>query len=97
MAHEDERHGRFLLEMRRYMPPKHRQFVKDLGHRCTLRPFIQAQQQNQPALADSYNLCLQKLADFRKLHLEISVRYILHQAPDQAAAKGTGGTSLFHF
>ncbi len=97
VAHEDEKTRPFLLEMRRYMPPKHRQFVKDLGHRCTLRPFIQAQQQNQPALADSYNLCLQKLADFRKLHLEISVRYILHQAPDQAAAKGTGGTSFVPF
>ena len=97
VVHEDEKTRPFLLEMRRYMPPKHRQFVADLGHRSSLRPFIQAHQQSHPTLPDTYNLCLQKLDDFRKLHLEFSVRYILHQAPDQEAAKGTGGTSFVPF
>ena len=97
VVHEDERTRPFLHEMRRYMPPKHRQFVEDLAQHSSLRPFILAHQQNHPTLAKSYNACLQKLADFRKLHLEISVRYILHQAPDQEAAKGTGGTSFVPF
>ena len=97
VAHEDEKTRPFLLEMRRYMPPAHRRFVADLAAGPALRPFVQAHQQSHPRLADIYNLCLHKLADFRKLHLEISVRYILHQAPDEAAAKGTGGTSFVPF
>jgi indoleamine 2,3-dioxygenase len=97
VVHEDEKTRPFLLEMRRYMPPHHRRFVTDLAAGPTLRPFVQAHQQSHPTLTDSYNLCLQKLATFRKLHLEISVRYILHQAPDAAAAKGTGGTSFVPF
>ena len=97
VAHEDEKTGPFLLEMRRYMPPKHRRFIAALAIGPALRPFIQAHQHSHPALADVYNLCLHKLATFRKLHLEISVRYILHQAPDEAAARGTGGTNFVPF
>jgi indoleamine 2,3-dioxygenase len=97
VVHEDEKTRPFLHEMRRYMPPKHRQFVEDLAARNSLRPFVQARQQSHPMLTNAYNLCLQKLVDFRKLHLEISVRYILHQAPNQEAAKGTGGTSFVPF
>ena len=97
VVHEDERTRPFLHEMRRYMPPKHRQFVEDLAQYSSLRSFIQPHQQSHPKLADSYNACLQKLADFRKLHLEISVRYILHQAPNEEAAIGTGGTSFVPF
>ena len=35
--------------------------------------------------------------NFRKKHIEITVRYILHQAPKDEEAKGTGGTSLVPF
>jgi indoleamine 2,3-dioxygenase len=97
VAHEDERTRPFLLEMRRYMPPKHRRFIAAVAAGPALRPFIQAHRQSHPTLTDGYNLCLHKLADFRKLHLEISVRYILHQAPNEEAAKGTGGTTFVPF
>jgi indoleamine 2,3-dioxygenase len=83
--------------MRLYMPIPHRQFVTVIEQGTGLRPFILARKQSHPVLADAYNDCLQQLSTFRQKHIEISVRYILHQAPDQEAAKGTGGTSFVPF
>jgi indoleamine 2,3-dioxygenase len=97
VVHEREETRPVLQQMRLYMPIPHRQFVTVIEQGTGLRPFILARKQSHPVLADAYNDCLQQLSTFRQKHIEISVRYILHQAPDQEAAKGTGGTSFVPF
>jgi indoleamine 2,3-dioxygenase len=87
----------FLREMRDYMPPPHRRFIEALEHGPSLRVLVLEHEKRYPALATSYNECIQLLDSFRQTHLEYSVRYILHQAPDQEAAKGTGGTAFVPF
>lgn len=97
IAHHDDETRPFLLEMRRYMPPPHRRFIESLEAGPSLRHFALVQRDRHPALYERYNDCVQGLDKFRKAHLEIAVRYILHQTPDQGAVKGTGGTSFVPF
>jgi len=97
VVHMREETRPFLMQMRQYMPIPHRQFVAVIEQGVKIRPFILAHRQLRPELADAYNNCLQLLNAFRQKHIEMSVRYILHQAPDQEAAKGTGGTSFVPF
>jgi indoleamine 2,3-dioxygenase len=97
IVHHDDETRPFLLEMRRYMPPPHRQFIESLEAGPSLRHIILTQRDHHPALYERYNDCVQRLDQFRKAHLEIAVRYILHQTPDREAVKGTGGTSFVPF
>ncbi|MCB9100952.1 MAG: hypothetical protein H6632_15545 [Anaerolineales bacterium] len=90
--------GSFMQEMRRYMPPSHRNFVQAVENGPSVRPFVLAQALTYPALADLYNDCLAAVDQFRKKHLEIAVRYIMNEAPDdERAAYGTGGSSFVPF
>jgi indoleamine 2,3-dioxygenase len=97
VTHDSERTGPFLQEMRRYMPRQQRAFLRDLGAAGAIRPFVQQQAASWPQLSAAYDACLTQLAAFRQKHIEISVRYIVHQAPDKEEAKGTGGTSFVPF
>lgn len=97
IIHRHDETRPFLLDMRRYMPPPHRRFVESLETGPSLHHFALARRDRHPALYERYNDCVQRLDKFRKAHLEIAVRYILHQTPDQDAAKGTGGTSFVPF
>jgi indoleamine 2,3-dioxygenase len=88
----------FLLEMRKYMPPAHREFVETLETVSEVRQFVQANQNEYPLLRDHYNACVQVVDAFRKKHMEIAVRYISHQARDSGGVnKGTGGTDFVEF
>ena len=97
VRHTDPRSSPFLLEMRGYMPPPHRKFVEVLEAGPDMRAFVQTHTPSQPALAEAYNACIGLLTNFRKQHMEIAVRYITKQMPDNEEAKGTGGTSLAQF
>lgn len=97
VRHEKPETQQFLAEMRNYMLPAHRQFIEALESDMVVRGFVESQQQSYPAVVDQYNACLKVLAAFRQKHIEISVRYILHQAKDQQNAKGTGGTTFVSF
>jgi len=79
------------------MIPGHRRFIEALEAGLSIRQFVQDHQESHPALADLYNDCIRGMDKFRKKHIEITVRYILHQAPKDEEAKGTGGTSLVPF
>ena len=94
VVHESERTGPFLSEMRQYMPRTQRAFLEALAARGPLRPFVLAQAQRWPQLAEAYDACLAGLAAFRRKHIEISVRYIVHQAPDGEQAIGHGRHEL---
>lgn len=95
--HEDEKTQPFLMEMRRYMPPPHRQFIEALEAGPSVHQYVVAQGASTPALTDQYNLCIDLLSAFRKQHLEITVRYIKQQAQPDAEALGTGGTDFVPF
>ena len=97
VTHPGEETRPFLTEMRNYMPPAHRRFIEAIEAGPSVRGFVEARTTSHPVLCDLYNDTLQALDAFRKKHIEISVRYILHQAPDEAEAVGTGGTSFVPF
>lgn len=84
----------FLADMRNYMPPEHRRFIEVVEEGPSLRAFVEAQAAESPALTEQFNLCVGLLDDFRKAHLELSVRYIKQQAPPGETAMGTGGTDF---
>lgn len=87
----------FLMDMRSYMPPKHRAFVELIEAGPSIRQFVLDHQQDYPALRDGYNACIAIVDNFRKKHMEIAVRYISHQARNAEGAKGTGGTDFVEF
>jgi len=97
VKHVDQETSSYLLEMRRYMLPKHRQFIEALEHGPSIRRYVLHRGPSQPELAEVYNRCIHLLQDFRSKHFEIAVRYISHQAPPGTQAKGTGGTNFSAF
>ncbi len=87
----------FLTLMRKYMPPGHRRFVEDLALGESIFEFVQNHQAEAPQLAEVFNQCIDELDQFRKAHMEIAVRYVLHQGKDGEDGLGTGGTSFVPF
>jgi indoleamine 2,3-dioxygenase len=81
----------FLRDMRRYMPRPHRRLVEVLEASPSLRDYLTA---GPPpgALIDAYDGCVELLDQFRRAHMEYSVRYISRQAAGEA--RGTGGTDF---
>ncbi len=84
----------FLADMRNYMPPKHRQFIDAVEHGPDIRAFVAERVAEEPELADRLNACVDLLDAFRRIHMELSVRYIKQQAPSDETAIGTGGTDF---
>ena len=79
------------------MPPGHRRFVEDLAEGESVYDFVQTHQAESPPLAEVFNRCIDELDEFRKAHMEIAVRYIMHQGKDGEDGLGTGGTSFVPF
>lgn len=87
----------FLMLMRQYMPPKHRQFIEDLGKGESIYDFVECHKASQPKLTAVFNQCIDELDLFRKTHMEIAVRYVLNQGANGEDGLGTGGTSFVPF
>ena len=84
----------YLLEMRKYMPPRHAAFLQQIESRSTLR----ANSRKQPVLKMAYEEAVQQLIEFRNEHLKIVSLYIIKPAKNsQGSAKGTGGTNPLLF
>jgi indoleamine 2,3-dioxygenase len=89
------RHGRdamriYLDEMKDYMPPLHRAFIREVEAGVSIREF--AMQADDASLRDGYNFALEALAAFRRLHIEFAALYILKPGKQSNEAVGTGGT-----
>ncbi len=52
ISHKSDFLGEYLMEMRNYMPPKHKLFVGEVEKRSTLRDFIKNQMDTVPKLKD---------------------------------------------
>jgi indoleamine 2,3-dioxygenase len=98
VAHQQDALSLYLQEMRTYMPPVHRAFIKSLENRTSVRPFVQ--RSGRPSLTSAYNACAEAVESFRALHLEYAAKYIFHQAQTDAKnphAVGTGGTPFMQY
>lgn len=100
VAHKDDPLRAYLIEMRDYMPPRHRAFVADLERGPSIRACVAAQAGSRPELVEAYDACLHWLEVFRGQHLEYAARYIQRQSQASAAnptAVGTGGTPFMPY
>lgn len=76
--------------MKSYMPTPHRNLLASIDQRY-IRNWI-AQQPN--SLREAYNLCLQRVVEFRTLHLNYAHAYIASKVKDP---RGTGGTEFMRW
>jgi indoleamine 2,3-dioxygenase len=98
VGHEADMLRVYLMEMRTYMPPDHREFIESLEARGSVRGFVE--QSSRSSLTAVYNACVGELERFRSLHLEYAAKYIFHQAqtdPKNPHAVGTGGTPFMQY
>ncbi len=99
IVHKDDPLRQHLLEMRQYMPPKHRAFLEAIEAGPSIRAYVLAYK-HLTALRDAYNECLQWTQRFRDKHLEYAATYIHQQAgrdPANPTTVGTGGTPFMPY
>ncbi len=87
--------GPFLMEMRKYMSPKHRNFIEHLESQTSLRTYIEGG--GSAELKDKLNDTIGIVDRFRKGHMKIAAQYILEQAGEDGDITGTGGTEFVTF
>lgn len=86
----------YLLEMRRHMPPAHRQFISALEAGPSLRDVVENNTADKE-LKDLYNESVVQLKDFRAMHKAFAYNYIAKwskKEADQQEEKGTGGSDF---
>ena len=96
----------YLQEMREYMPPQHRAFLRaieqstDEKNRPLLSAYIRDRRSDNPNLWRSYCTCVDLLAQFREIHIGYADSYIHRQHQIHASnpsAVGTGGTPFIAY
>jgi indoleamine 2,3-dioxygenase len=96
--HKQDQLRTYLMEMRTYMPPEHRQFI---GSWSSAAPCgLSSNTVAVPRLTEVYNACIEGVGLFRSLHLEYASRYIFRQAQTDDKnphAVGTGGTPFMPY
>jgi len=100
VAHADDPLRAYLLEMRDYMPPRHRAFLAAVEAGPAVREAVLALREGHPEVSEAYDACLHWLEAFRGQHLEYAARYIARQAPQGEANPtnvGTGGTPFMPY
>ncbi|HEY9750625.1 MAG TPA: hypothetical protein V6C63_18230, partial [Allocoleopsis sp.] len=99
ITHEPDLLREFLMEMRDYMPPRHRAFIQAVEQQSTLREFVKSHMGQVPQLQSLYDDCVSLLEKFRTQHLEFAARYIHQQTAkaNNAIAVGTGGTPFMQY
>jgi indoleamine 2,3-dioxygenase len=86
--------GAYLRAMRRYMPIAHRRFVEDVELKSMLRSRVA---NGNAYLREAYNEAVQKLTDFRHVHMGLAHDYIARPSKLIEQEKGTGGTTFIDF
>lgn len=94
---------RHLVELRDYMPPKHRRFIEDLEANAVearLRDHVLSVRFDEPELVEAYNQVLEQNSMFRCRHLEFANDYIHVHLQNKGASTeglGTGGTPFMKY
>jgi len=89
----------YLMEMRTYMPPKHKEFLEAVEAGPSTREFVMARSADTELKA-IYDECVDWVEKFRTKHLEYAVSYIAKQAqtdPSNPSQVGTGGTPFVKY
>ena len=100
IMHQEDALRRYLMEMREYMPPKHRRFIEAIEQGPSIRHYVLDRRKGGPLLRDSYNACVHWLERFRSTHLEYAKTYIQKQMQSGAnnpVDVGTGGTPFIPY
>jgi indoleamine 2,3-dioxygenase len=95
IAHEKDMLHTYLMEMRTYMPPKHRSFIERVEAGPSVRGYVIQRHKKHPALREYYNAAVDGVERFRSTHLEYAHNYIVKQSQAEnrnPAHVGTGGT-----
>jgi len=90
----------YLLEMREYMPPRHRAFIETLEANSKVREVVSKHRQSHPGMRDAYNRCVTWIEKFRTKHLSYAFQYIDQQNQQSVANPnkvGTGGTPFITY
>ncbi len=90
----------YLMEMRDYMPLKHRTFIAAVEQGPSLRQYVLGHSQARASLREAYNSCVQWIERFRSKHLEYAALYIQNQSQRNATNPtdvGTGGTPFMPY
>lgn len=97
VSHENDPLKEYLLEMRTYMVPAHRQFVEVVEQTSQVRKRVLEQQDTE--LRTLYNMCVDEVFRFRAKHLEYAASYIHKQAlqSNNSNIVGTGGTPFMQY
>ena len=90
ITHHQDSLDIYLREMRDYMLPSHRLYLKQLENNHAIREFILKHYHDYPDLREFYNECIQLIVEFRKLHLQYAALYVQKQSKESST--GTGGT-----
>ncbi len=86
VSHNHPDSSPFLLEMRNYMPRKHRNFIKYLQSQIPLKNYIDNSGISE--LKEKLNLCFESLEAFRDKHMKIALKYIKRQGRDEKKILG---------
>lgn len=100
IAHKEGLLHTYLMEMRAYMPPRHRAFIEAIEQGPSIRQCVLDHRRSRPSLCDAYNACIHWLELFRSTHLEFAQRYIQKQSqrgPHNPVGVGTGGTPFIPY
>jgi len=99
VGHQEDILKTYLMEMRTYMPPRHRGFLEAVEAGPSTRDFVLANATNAE-LKKVYDECVDWVEKFRTKHLEYAVSYIAKQAqidPSNPSQVGTGGTPFVKY
>ena len=99
VGHTEDILKTYLMEMRTYMPPKHKAFLEAIEAGPSTRDFVM-KHKDDAALLAIYNECVDWVEKFRTKHLEYAVSYIAKQAqtdPSNPSQVGTGGTPFVKY
>jgi indoleamine 2,3-dioxygenase len=100
IQHEEDPLKTYLMEMRYYMPVRHRRFIEAIEQGPSLRNYLGERKSDFGRLIELYNRCVSGIERFRSLHLEYAATYIYRQgriSPTNPANVGTGGTPFMRY
>lgn len=66
----------YLSQMRDYMPGPHRDFLNHMDKISNVRDYVMTSASG-PDVMDAYNLAVQRLREFRDIHIQIVVKYVV--------------------
>lgn len=98
IGHTNDELRTYLIEMRDYMPPKHKQFIEELEDNSLIRDAVL--RSNNKEVVDAYNECVKWVYEFRSQHLKFAASFINKQAESglmNPISVGTGGTEFMTY